>query len=141
MSKVDTNVSTLKINRGTYAKIVENIESISENELIILEDKAVPIPSANDNGKVIKVNASGEYELGTDSGMENPMTTAGDIIYGGSSGTPTRLAKGTTGQVLKATETGVEWGNLDLTGITGYDATKTQVLKHVNGALQWVDET
>ena len=26
------------------------------------------------------------------SGMTNPMTTAGDIIYGGSSGTPTRLA-------------------------------------------------
>ena len=27
------------------------------------------------------------------SGMSNPMTTAGDIIYGGTSGTPTRLAQ------------------------------------------------
>lgn len=34
------------------------------------------------------------------SGMTNPMTAAGDIIYGGTSGTPTRLAKGTDGQVL-----------------------------------------
>jgi hypothetical protein len=30
----------------------------------------------------------------------SPMTTAGDIIYGGTSGTGTRLAKGSDGQVL-----------------------------------------
>ncbi len=34
------------------------------------------------------------------SGMTNPMTTAGDLIVGGASGTPARLAKGTDGQVL-----------------------------------------
>jgi hypothetical protein len=34
------------------------------------------------------------------SGMTNPMTTAGDLIVGGSSGAPGRLAKGTDGQVL-----------------------------------------
>ncbi len=33
----------------------------------------------------------------------SPMTTVGDIIYGGTSGTGTRLANGTTGQVLTAT--------------------------------------
>jgi len=33
--------------------------------------------------------------------MSNPMTTSGDVIYGGASGVPTRLAKGTDGQVLK----------------------------------------
>ncbi len=33
-------------------------------------------------------------------GMSNPMTTGGDIIYGGAAGTPTRLANGTAGQVL-----------------------------------------
>ena len=27
-----------------------------------------------------------------------------------------------------------------LTSVTGYDATKTQVLKNVNGTLQWIDE-
>ncbi len=32
--------------------------------------------------------------------MTNPMTTGGDVIYGGASGTPTRLANGTAGQVL-----------------------------------------
>lgn len=33
-------------------------------------------------------------------GMTNPMTTSGDTIYGGASGTPTRLGVGSTGQVL-----------------------------------------
>ena len=36
------------------------------------------------------------------SGMTNPMTTAGDIIIGGTSGTPARLAAGTSGYVLRA---------------------------------------
>lgn len=38
------------------------------------------------------------YFAGT--GMTNPMTTQDDIIVGGSSGTPGRLAKGSDGQVL-----------------------------------------
>jgi len=33
-------------------------------------------------------------------GMTNPMTTLGDMIYGGSSGTPTRLAIGAEGSIL-----------------------------------------
>ena len=38
-------------------------------------------------------------------GMTNPMTTGGDIIYGGASGVPTRLANGTAGQVLQSNGT------------------------------------
>jgi hypothetical protein len=43
--------------------------------------------------------------------MNNPMTTAGDAIYGGASGAPTRLAIGTAGQVLtvNAGATAPEW--------------------------------
>lgn len=33
-------------------------------------------------------------------GMTNPMTASGDIIYGGAAGAPSRLPKGTNGQVL-----------------------------------------
>lgn len=32
--------------------------------------------------------------------MTNPMTTGGDVIYGGASGVPTRLANGSSGRVL-----------------------------------------
>ena len=40
------------------------------------------------------------FDVVQSSGMTNPMTTNGDTIYGGASGTPTRLAIGSTGQVL-----------------------------------------
>jgi len=40
------------------------------------------------------------FDVVQSSGMTNPMTTAGDTIYGGASGTPTRLAIGSTGNVL-----------------------------------------
>jgi hypothetical protein len=41
----------------------------------------------------------------------SPMTTAGDIIYGGTSGTGTRLAKGTDGQVLTLASGAPSWAS------------------------------
>lgn len=54
--------------------------------------------------------------------MSNPMTTAGDIIYGGASGAPTRLGIGTAGQVLKVNSgaTALEYG--DESGSSGGSA-------------------
>ena len=46
-----------------------------------------------------------------DSVLTNPMTEAGDMIYGGSSGTPTRLPKGTDGQVLSLSSGIPSWQN------------------------------
>jgi len=37
---------------------------------------------------------------GSGGGMTNPMTTAGDVIYGGAGGVATRLAKGSDGEAL-----------------------------------------
>ena len=50
-----------------------------------------------------------------DGKITNPMTTQGDIIYGGASGVPTRLGKGTAGQVLKMNSgaTAPEWGTIN----------------------------
>lgn len=53
----------------------------------------VPAPAAGDATKFF--TGAGTYV----SGLTNPMTTAGDTIYGGASGIPTRLANGTAGQV------------------------------------------
>ena len=57
-------------------------------------------------------------------GMTNPMTTQGDVIYGGASGTPTRLGIGTAGQVLKtnAGATAPEWADESGGGGDGYGA-------------------
>lgn len=54
--------------------------------------------------------------------LSNPMTTSGDIIYGGASGAPTRLAKGADTEVLTLTAGVPSWaapgvgGGGDVTG-------------------------
>ncbi len=50
-------------------------------------------------------------KLGKDGGapFANPMTTGGDIIYGGSGGTPARLAAGTDGYVLTMVSGAPSW--------------------------------
>lgn len=51
--------------------------------------------------------------------MTNPMTTAGDIIYGGASGVPTRLAAGSSTQLLHGGTT-PSWSAVSLTAdVTG----------------------
>jgi hypothetical protein len=70
------------------------------------------------NGQVPKFNTGGTItweDDATGSGMTNPMTTAQDIIVGGSSGTPGRLAAGAEGAVLKIVSGVVAWGT-DSTG-------------------------
>lgn len=64
-------------------------------------------------------NGNASWETPPASGMTNPMTTAGDVIVGGSSGTPTRLAKGTDGQVLKMVSGAPAWAN-DASGGTNF---------------------
>lgn len=49
---------------------------------------------------VIKIVSTPRGPQGEDGNMTNPMTTGGDIIYGGASGSPTRLANGSVAQVL-----------------------------------------
>ena len=45
-------------------------------------------------------------------GMENPMSSYGDLIVGGASGTPSALSAGSVGQVLTIGASGVpEWAN------------------------------
>ena len=44
--------------------------------------------------------AIGKLQNQINNALTNPMTTAGDVIVGGASGAPTRLAKGTDGQML-----------------------------------------
>lgn len=51
----------------------------------------------------------GDQTWATPAGFANPMTTAGDIIYGGASGAPTRLAIGSTNRVLTVISGNPSW--------------------------------
>lgn len=61
---------------------------------------------------VVATPSSGITDWIVLSGLVNPMTNAEDIIIGGSSGAPTRLAKGSNGTVLKVDSSGeVNYGS------------------------------
>jgi len=67
------------------------------------------------DGKLYTKNDAGT-EICLSEKLNNPMTSAGDLIYGGADGAPTRLEKGTAGQVLQqnAGETAPEWADSPL---------------------------
>jgi hypothetical protein len=62
------------------------------------------------SGQVLTTNADGSIAWAAASGgMTNPMTTAGDTIVAGASGTPARLAIGSTNQVLTVVSGAPAW--------------------------------
>ena len=74
------------------------------------EDSANKETSALDTSTT-KYPCNNVVKTAVDGKMSNPMTTAGDTIYGGASGVPTRLGVGTAGQVLTVNSgaTAPEW--------------------------------
>jgi len=72
------------------------------------EDNIVPMEKCTaDNLRCLLKGGSG----GSGEGMPNPMTAEGDLIVGGTSGTPTRLTIGSQGQLLKVGSSGIEWAD------------------------------
>ncbi len=86
------------------------------NSLRLKEQASAPSTPASGYGQLYEKD-DGKFYCKNDAGTEiclsdilaNPMTTAGDIIYGGASGTPTRLAAGTENQVLTMGATNPAW--------------------------------
>ena len=90
------------------------------------------------------------FDVGNAGGFVNPMTSAGDLIVGGTDGEATRLGIGTQGQVLKVGSSGLEWAS-DNDGMAnpmttsqdlivgGTDGTPTRLAKGSNGYLFGVD--
>lgn len=139
------------------------VTGVSGDDLTVTRAPEGPAATVHMDGAVVvsslTAGALEQYvsENGGVGSMTNPMTTAGDLIVGGSSGTPTRLAKGTDGQVLKMASGAVGWGTDDTAGfanpmttagdlIVGGSAgaagrlakgTDGQVLKMVAGAVAW----
>jgi len=95
------------------AKISTNAEI---NSVRIKEQASAPDTPASGYGQLYEKN-DGKLYFKNDAGTEvclsdilaNPMTTAGDIIIGGVSGAPARLAAGTEDYVLTMGATNPEW--------------------------------
>jgi hypothetical protein len=77
-----------------FVDATDNSKSIAHNSASAVASKELTLASAiTDDRTVTFPDATGTLAL-------NPMTTAGDVIYGGVSGVPTRLGVGSTGDVL-----------------------------------------
>lgn len=66
----------------------------------------------------------------------SPMTTSGDVIYGGASGTGTRLAKGSNGDVLTLASGVPSWAAPSSGGTKNYVFAKNE-----DGGTEWLNGT
>ncbi|MDH0335205.1 DUF2793 domain-containing protein [Metapseudomonas otitidis] len=85
----------------------------------IVAGTGIAVDATDPENPIISATGSG--------GMTNPMTTRGDIITGGTSGSPQRLAKGTSGQMLVAGATDPGYSNSPILG--GY----AEILETMSG--------
>jgi hypothetical protein len=122
LSIINTNLENLNTDKLESSDL-SGYELLSNKETSALDTSTTKYPCNN----VVKTAVDGK--------MANPMTTAGDTIYGGASGVPTRLGVGTAGQVLTVNSgaTAPEWadasgGGTSLwTAITGTRASNTTI--------------
>lgn len=108
---------------GTDGVSITNVSVNASNHLIVTLSSGSTIDAG---------------EIQVSGGMSNPMTSQGDVIIGGASGTPTRLAKGTAGQVLTMNSgaTAPEWQTPSGGGGGG-----TQLYKHsISISFDYLDD-
>ena len=109
ISQPTVNDATLTITQNGTSKGTFTANA-SSNVTIALTDTTYESKSAASGGTAESLVTTGEKYTWNNK-MSNPMTAQGDIIYGAGSGSPTRLAKGTAGQVLTMNSgaTAPEW--------------------------------
>lgn len=98
-----SNGDVLKIKNGAVAWDAPDTQTVEGTDVQ---------STGETSGKVLTANGSGGAAWQAPaSGMENPMTTAEDLIKGGVDGEPARLGKGNNGQVLGVDNGQVKWVN------------------------------
>lgn len=90
---------------------VRTIINVADGATANAKATGAEVDTGTDDAKFVTAKAlvDSSYE-------KNPMTAAGDIIYGGTSGAPTRLAKGTDGQVLTLASGNPSWATPSSSG-------------------------
>lgn len=96
--------------------------------------KVLGLTNVNNEVSELAFNTSGQLTVSTGLYVTNALDANSVVVR--------------TGNVYKINTSGATaiWSDTTLTasnftGVSGYDATKTQVLKHVNGTLTWVTES
>jgi hypothetical protein len=135
--------NTSEVFTGTAGTIVANLEGNASNITGNLAANQGGVPTGGTTGQVLKKNSNSDYDASWQvdaGGMTNPMTAAGDIIIGGTSGTPQRLAKGTDGQVLTVVSGNPAWAAATGGGSGTFTASGTAPSSPTAGD-RWLDTT
>ena len=91
----------------TKLKVDDTIYGIPEGTNVVANPTLAGTESALTGLQV------GDTKYAVESGMTNPMTAVGDMIYGGSNGTPTRLPRPSTTKYLRNTSGGsLSWEDI-----------------------------
>lgn len=108
---------------------LSTLSSVTTNEIT---DGTIGVADLSSMGaaanQILQYNGTTWVPINTPSGsggLSNPMTTAGDMIVGGASGTPARLATGTNGQILRVNAGSPGWQNFVVTEAEIQDNTIT----------------
>lgn len=118
LSIINTNLENLNTDKLELSDL-SGYELLSNKENSTIDTSTTKYPTVN-LLKTVKDIA--------DAKMSNPMTTAGDIIYGGANGVATRLAKGDDGQILELESGLPAWKTKGVTPINAKTGSYTLVL-------------
>ncbi|MEH6483017.1 MULTISPECIES: DUF2793 domain-containing protein [Pseudomonas] len=120
-------LQVLRVNAAATA--LEYADPASGSSGVAIEDNGTLIASAstiNFVGATVADAGGGKVNVTVSGGgMTNPMTTAGDLIVGGAAGAPTRLAKGTDGQILTMVSGAEAWASPSGGGLTYFSESKS----------------
>lgn len=113
--------------------VTETLSGLTASRAVVTDGSKVLTSSATTATELGYVNGvTSAIQTQIDSKMTNPMTTGGDLIYGGSSGVPTRLANGTAGTYLRSNggTSAPTWGpvtSIRLKTPNGFGAVNTKI--------------
>lgn len=113
--KIEAGTGVTLNNTGSAIQINADTQS-GDHKVIIDNSDTAPgyLASKLTAGANVTITNNGtELEISaTDTGFANPMTTKGDLISGGVSGSPYALSMGTAGQVLTSIGSDISWSDL-----------------------------
>lgn len=94
--------SQMRLSAGGNLLLGTLTDSTTQKLQVIGNSKVGTVTSGTWNGDAVAIGFGGTGQATKAAGFDalSPMSASGDIIYGGASGTGTRLAKGSDGQVL-----------------------------------------
>lgn len=108
-SKIYDNVNAQVLNTTLGAKL--NTSAFTDSAVTSKLITGFSSAAGSVAGTDTILQAINKLDGNTAAKMTNPMTTAEDLIKGGASGTPTRLAVGSNGQCLTVSGGSVGWGS------------------------------